>query len=369
MNIRLQTWFPYHIQLCLNGREWLRRGLERERIDFAAKGNKFLHIADYGAAQRMLDSQLDTRWAETMDGFLPAVFPVMENILGPHLSYYWTMWQSEWATDLIFPSPKDLVPITDTLLRHAFMTGNSTAILRYLDRPITKAGKPHAATNNDVTSRTLEFNDGVRVRHWVDHNSVKVYNEGNTLRVETTMNQPSMFKVHRRAQGESESAPKRHLPLRKGVADTALRAQVSQDINNRFMDQLATCSHETPTSKLFDDVCKARTKNGRRVRALDPTGKDRALLKAIGDPVACISGTSNKALRDKLSGCDGYTKMTDKQRSAKLSRQLRLLRDHGLIKKLPKQRKYQLTPKGRELTTTLNALLTASTQQLMKMAA
>ncbi|MCF6285077.1 MAG: hypothetical protein L3K26_07795 [Candidatus Hydrogenedentes bacterium] len=369
MNIRLQTWFPYHIQLCLNGREWLRRSLERENIDFVAKGNKFLHIADYEVAQRMLDSQLDTRWAKTMDGFLPTVFPAMEQILGPHLSYYWTLWQSEWATDLIFPSSKDLSPITNTLLRHAFMTGNSTAILRYLDRPITKAGKPHANMNNDVTSRILDFNDGVRVRHWVDHNSVKIYNEGNTLRVETTMNQPSMFKVHRHAQGESEDTPKRRLPLRKGVADIAIRAQVSQDINNRLMEQLATCSSEKPVHKLLDDICKTWKQDGRRVRALDPTGKDRALLKAISDPVYCISAISNKPLREKLSGYDEYKNMTDKQRSAKISRQLRLLRDHGLIKKLPKQRKYQLTQKGRELTSTLNALLTASTQQLMNMAA
>ena len=369
MNIRLQTWFPYHIQLCLNGREWLRRSLQREECDFVAKGNKFLHIADYDVAQRMLDSQLDTRWAKTMDEFLPTVFPVMEQILGPHLSYYWTLWQSEWATDLIFPSSKDLRPITDTLLRHAFMTGNGTALLRYLDRPITKAGKPYANMNNDMTSRILDFNDGVRVRHWVDHNSVKIYNEGNTLRVETTMNQPSMFKVQRRAQGQSDDMPKRRLSLRKGVADIAIRAQVSQDINNRFMEQLATCSDETPTRELFDEVCKARIKNGHRVRAMDPTGKDRTLLNTISDPVFCISGITNKALREKLYGCAGYTKMTDKQRSAKVSRQLRMLREHGLIKKLPKQRKYQLTQKGRELTTTLNALLTASTQQLMDMAA
>jgi len=369
MNIRLQTWFPYHIQLCLNGREWLRRDLERQQCDFVAKGNKFLHLADYDAAQRMLDRQLDTRWAQTLDRFLPTVFPAMKHILGPHLSYYWTLWQSEWATDLIFPSSRDLDPIADSLLRHAFMTGTSTRVLRYLDRPITKVGQPHAAMSNEVTSRVLDFGDGVRVRHWVDHNSVKVYNEGNTLRVETTMNQPGMFQVHRRTQGEPESTPKRRLPLRKGVADIVLRAQVSQEINNRFMDQLAACSHETQAREVFDAVCRPRQKDGRRVRALEPMGKDRALLEAISDPVFCISGITNKALRDILSKHPAYRGKTDKQLSAKVSRHLRLLRDHGLIRKCPRQRKYQLSQKGRELTTTLNALLAASTQQLMEMAA
>ena len=249
------------------------------------------------------------------------------------------------------------------------MTGTSTRVLRYLDRPITKAGQPHANMNNEVTGRVLDFGDGVRVRHWVDHNSVKVYNEGNTLRVETTMNQPGMFQVHRRTQGEPESTPKRRLPLRKGVADIVLRAQVSQEINNRFMDQLAACSDETQARELFDAVCRPRQKDGRHVRALEPMGKDRALLEAISDPVFCISGITNKALRDLLSKHPGYTRKTDKQLSAKVSRHLRLLRDHGLIRKCPRQRKYQLSQKGRELTTTLNALLAASTQQLMEMAA
>ena len=136
MNIRLQTWFPYHIQICLNGREWLRRCLEQKGIDFLAQGNKFLHISNYQEAQALLNKQLDVRFVKMLDGFVPIVFPMIQDVLGAHLSYYWTMWQSEWAADLIFPSPKELNPIMDSLLRHALMTGTSIRVLRYLDRPI-----------------------------------------------------------------------------------------------------------------------------------------------------------------------------------------------------------------------------------------
>lgn len=369
MNIRLQTWFPYHIQIALNGREWLHRGLAREGCSFVARGNKFVQLDDYALAQRLLDQQLDTRWEQMLDGFLPAVFPSMEDIVGPRLAYYWTLWQSEWATDLIFPTTRHIEGIADSLLRHAFMTGTATQVLRYLDRPLTKAGRPRANMNSEVTGRVLDFGDGVRVRHWVDKNSVKAYNEGNTFRVETTMNQPGMFQVHRRAQGESEATPKRRMPLRKGVADTVLRAQVSQDINNRFMEQLAACTHERPLREVFDTVAKAKRTKGRRVRALEPMTKDRALLQAISAPVFNISGITNKALREKLQGQPGYTGRTEKQLRNKVSRQLRLLRNHGLIRKTPRQLKYQLTQKGRELTTALNAALTASTQQLMGNAA
>lgn len=293
----------------------------------------------------------------------------MESIVGAHLSYYWTLWQSEWATDLIFPTAGDLRGISESLLRHAFMTGTSPRVLRYFDRPLTKVGEPYARSNDEVSSRVLDFQEGVRVRHWVDHNSVKIYTEANNLRAEMTMNQPSMFRVYRRAEGEPRSTPKRKLPLRKGVADTVLRAKVSQEINDRFMNQLATCSDEKPVRELFHSVCQRQKKHGRSVRALDLTGKDRALLQAISDPVFCVPGITNQALRQKLQHQAGYTDRTDKQLCAKVSRQLRLLRDHGLIRKMPRQLRYQLTPQGRQLTTALNALLAASTQQLMQAAA
>jgi hypothetical protein len=369
MNVRLQTWFPYHIQIALNGREWLRRSLEKAGMDFVARANKFVHIDDYGRAQRLLDRQLDTRWERMLAGFLTDVFPARKTILGPHLSYYWTLWESEWATDLIFPSPKDIAPIADALLRHAFMTGTGERVLRYLDRPLKLDGAPRADMPHEVTSRLLDFHDGLRVRHWVDTNSVKAYNELNVFRVEMTMNQPGMFRVHRHTQGELRTNPKRLLPLRKGVADIAIRSRVSQDINDRFMNNLAAAQCETPIRDLFDGVVKPFTKEGRRIRALDPTGKDRLLLQALADPAWCISGLANQDLREKLRQTPAHKGLNEKQLSAKMSRQLRLLRDHGLIRKLPRQKRYLVTTKGRELTTALDAILAASTKQLMDIAA
>ena len=369
LSVRLQTWFPYHIQIALNGREWLRRGLEQAGVDFVARGNKFFHVEDYDCAQRLLDRQLDTRWEPLLNGFLADVFPAREAILGPHLSYYWTLWQSEWATDLIFPSPKDIAPIMDSLLRHAFMTGTGDRVLRYLGRPLKKDGTPRADMHYEVMSRLLDFQDGLRVRHWVDDNSVKAYNDLNVFRTEATINRPAMFRVHRHTQGQGSDEPKRLLPLRKGVADIVLRTRVSQDINNRFMDNLAAAQCETPVRAILDAVVKSFTKEGRRVRALDPTGKDRPLLQALRDPQFCIAGLSNHDLREKLREKTGYKHMTEKQLSAKISRQLRLMRDHGLIRKVARQKRYTVTQKGRELTTALDAFLAASTKQLMEFAA
>jgi len=369
MNVRVQTWFPYHIQVALNGREWLRRRLEVRQVDFLRQGNKFLHIEDYGLAQRFMDQQVKRQWPRLLNGLLPIVFPTMKQTVGPHLWYYWTLWQSEWATDLILDRPEDLSQSMEALLRHALITGDGAKVLRYFGRPLTAAGKPHASSNNEVRSRVMDFYDGVRVRHWVDQNSVKVYNEFNNLRFETTINMPYMFKVYRRAQADPSSAPKKLRPLRKGVADIPLRAQVSQEINERYMKALSTFSDQTPLSELLAAHVRRRTKQGRRVRALDISGKDRPLLEAISDPAFTLCGMTNADLCRRLKGSSWGAGRTDKQLSARVSRHLRLLRDHGLIRKMPNRYRYHLTDKGRQLTTAMAAALAASTEQLLKIAA
>jgi hypothetical protein len=95
----------------------------------------------------------------------------MCHTLGPYLSYYWTLWQSEWATDLIMDAPATLTATMASLLQHAWITGNSANVLRYLGRPLTGAGKPHANSNNEVISRLLDFHDGLRLLR--DHGLIR----------------------------------------------------------------------------------------------------------------------------------------------------------------------------------------------------
>ena len=369
MNVRLQTWFPYHIQVCMNGREWLRRSLMQKKVGFRRHRNKLLHIDDCTLAQEVLDAQLDARWPKLLDGFLPTVFPTMQSTLGPDLSYYWTMWQSEWATDLLFRSSADLQDLMNPLLRHALMTGTSERVMRYLGRTLKADGSPPRNFRGQVTTRIASFDDGVRVRHWIDRNSVKVYNEHNVLRIETTINAPEAFSVYRRAGNEPLDAPKKLRPLRKGVADVVLRAQLSEQVNKRFGQHIATLSSDTAVGQLFAEVLRDRNREGRKARALVPLGKDRELLQAIADPCFTVSGMTNAKLCDVLRTHSWAGNRTDKQLSARLSRHLRLLRDHGLIRKIPNRRRYLLTNKGHEITTALNAMLSSSTQKLMEIAA
>ncbi|MGD9212311.1 MAG: hypothetical protein PVI90_16135 [Desulfobacteraceae bacterium] len=135
------------------------------------------------------------------------------------------------------------------------------------------------------------------------------------------------------------------------------------------MDDLSTFSQDSPAREIIDQITSRVTQNGRNYRALDPTGKDRQLLQLIADPAFRISGLTNKMLRQHLKNTQRANECTDKQLAAKISRYFRLLRIHGIIRKLPKQNRYQLTLKGVRLTNILNAFLAASTEKLMKIAA
>ena len=87
---------------------------------------------------------------------------------------------------------------------------------------------------------------------------------------------------------------------------------------------------------LSHSVCAKKMKKRRRVRALDLLGKDQFLLQAIADPKFSVSGLTHRDLREILQDTAGFRGKTSKQQSAKVSRLIRLLRDHGLLYKYPR---------------------------------
>ena len=369
MSVRLQTWAPYEIQIALNGREWLRRSLDAAGCGYIVNGNKFLHIDDFDLAQRILDAQVRTDFEKVLRGFLNSVFPRMPEILGPSLSYYWTYWQSELARDYIFNDAASLRALMDDFQLHALITGKGDRILKYFGSPFRADGQPYKNANPEILSKTNTWYDGLRVRHWNGTNSIKFYNEHNVLRFEMTMNNPAKFKIYRHSENQNKDEPQKLMPMRKGVADTSARAEISKNIISRFTDHMSAVKQQTRLSELLDSVGTPLYHEGRRVRALDVFGKDKVFLQAISDPAFDIHAITNKDLQKTLRGTHWANSMTDKQLSGRISRHLTLLRKHGLIEKLPKQRKYLLTDKGRNIIAALNAALAASVEELFELAA
>jgi len=369
MSIRMQTWAPYEIQIALNGREWLRRSLDKAGCGYQISGNKFLHIDDPDLAQGFLDQQARVGFEEVLRGFVACVFPRMPEILGPGLSYYWTFWQSEVAKDYIFKSADALGGLMDDLQLHALVTGKGSRILKYFGSPVRTDGQPPSNRHPEIRTRTTDWYEGLRVRHWYDGNSVKFYNEHNVLRFEMTMNDPTRFRIYRYAQNQSKSGAKELRPMRKGTADTAARTEISKNILDRFTEHMSAFEEKSRLGELLSTVSSPFVRDGKRIRALDVFGKDRELLKAISDPAFAVQGITNKKLQGILAGTAWGKSKSGKQLSSRISRHLRLLREQGLIKKMPSQRRYTLTDKGRRITAALDAASATSVNELLKLAA
>lgn len=366
MNARIQTWFPFNIQICLNGREWLAGQLQREGSEFKRVDNCFTWLEAPELAQQLADKQLETNWPQELGELALQLNPLHPAIFeASPMQYYWSAYQTEWATDLLFQKPQTLAKLYPILVHHAVTHFQSPDVMRFLGR------KLNGNFTGELTTRLNRRLEGVRVKHYVRGNSVKMYDKaGSVLRIETTIQEPADFKVLRPLQGD----PKGTLdwqPLRKGVADLHRRAQVSQRSNDEYLQALAAVDDSTPCSKLFDSVARPVFEKGRRFRALrlgDPA--DLALLQAISRGEFAVSGFRNRDIRQLLHPLPAAASERDVRRvSAKTSRQLRLLRAHGIIKKIQKTHRYRLTRRGQLLTAALSASRSASIKQLLAVAA
>lgn len=372
MHARVQTWLPFTVKLCMNGREWLCRSLSEAGIGFERRENCLSWVSDVDKAQRMLDGQLKTNWPKLLRRITREVNPSLEQLLlleGKPLEYYWSMDQSEWASDVMFKDAASLSKLYPALIDQGIRALGSREVMRFLGKRVSKQGP--ISGNDEVVSDLSERIEGVRLKHRVNGNSVKMYDkQGSVLRIETTINQVRGFRVWRGTEAEPQK--KQWRPLRKGVADVHRRAKVSQACNGRYLSMLASVQQETKLGELIDPLCRpGQLPGGQPVRALRPFEQpDGKLLRIIGRGEFAINGMRNRDVREQLYGKDESASEQERRRqSAAVTRQLRLLRGHGLIRKVKGTHRYQLTAKGREVTTALSAARAASTNELAKLAA
>lgn len=369
MHIRLQSWLPFNVQIWVNGREWLARTLDRNNVDYLRRDNCLPWIADVDRAQQLMDELLTTEWPPVLDGLRTLAHPAHEQIFAP-LYYYWTVYQSEWATDVMFRDRPSLAPLYDRLVHQGITRFHCRDVLRFLGKKVPAHGGIHASFNGEVTSDLKERPEGIRLKHRVDTNSIKIYDKhGTVLRAETTINNAKVFQVYRTAEGDDGGKPSWRL-MRKGVADLARRAEVSQGINDRYLDALASIEDTTPLGELIRQLCRPTTWKARRVRPLHPwSPDDLELLRCIARAEFFVTGFRNADLRVLLSGTDPSNAAERRRRAAAITRKIRMLRAHGLVAKRPKSHRYMLTTKGQRATSALLAAYHASADALSKLAA
>lgn len=365
MNARIQTWFPFSIQICLNGREWLSRQMDRAGLHYRRRSNCFPWIEDVPAAQTLMDEQLQTAWPQALNRIARQLNPDHSRMFKQTpLSYYWSAYQSEWATDLLFQNSAAVAEIYPWLVHHGITTFSSPDVMRFLGQ------RPHWNFQGEVVSSFKDRTEGVRLKHWVGKNSVKLYDkEGSLLRVETTIHDRRGFKVFRPAEGDPDG-PKTWRHLRAGIADLHRRAEVSHAANDRYLDALSSVTTSQPLGELIARLCRPTKHSGTRVRGLHPwDAADVALLRAVHRGEFAIQGVRNRDLQSILYTTAPATDAERRRRSARIGRLLRLLRAHGLIKKVARTHRYLVTEHGRDA---ISAILTAhdvSLQQLQQSAA
>ena len=181
MHVRLQTWIPFSIQVCINGWEWLACRMQKEGISFNKQDNCFLDIADIPKAQGLMDSLVQRTWLPWLRLLAKTVNPCVNPKRLDLRPYYWSVRECEFATDVLFKDAASLQAVYPSLLRHAIQHFHSGDVLRFLQRPRC------AHTNAEVKSNFKLRVEGTRIKHWVQENSIKMYDKQScVLRVETT---------------------------------------------------------------------------------------------------------------------------------------------------------------------------------------
>jgi hypothetical protein len=141
MNARIQTWFPFNIQICINGREWLARQLLRKgQNNFKRADNCFTWLGNPKLAQRLMNEQLATAWPRALKAIARSLNPAHEAIFrSSPMDYYWTAYQTELATDVLFRDPQSLARIYPQLVRFAMHAFKSPDVMRFLAQKTSPA--------------------------------------------------------------------------------------------------------------------------------------------------------------------------------------------------------------------------------------
>jgi hypothetical protein len=370
LHLRLQTWFPFALHLCLNGRHWLARQLDQAGLGYVQRENCFTWIEDVPRAQALARAQLQSSWPTLLQPLVEQCHPHAAELCRPlALAYYWSVSESEYATDVMFKSPAALARLYPALVHQAIQHFGSTDVLRFLGHKVQANGRVHGNHQGEILSRLQHRSEGLRLKHQANGNSVKLYDkQGSVLRVETTLNRPHQFRVYRASERDPEQK-KRWQVLRKSVGDLHRRAGICEAVNGRYLEALASVRAGQSAGQVARAVCRSIRKNGRRHRALNPWSvEDGSLLEVISRGEWTVSGFRNRDVRAALY--PGRVAAAELRRqSGRVTRALARLRAHGIIKPVRGSYRYQLTTHGRQIVTALLAARQADVEKLMALAA
>ena len=310
-------------------------------IKYECYDNSFTEISDIAKAQELADKFDSAKLCRRLDAFAKSINPFLDTVMNKiGQGYYWCMNQCEYATDIMFKERSFLEDIYPSLVGHAFYDFTCTDVFTFLGRKLCPQFQGEAVS--DFKKRPI----GYRVKFKLNSDSIKMYDKYSVLRIEVTINNPREFKVFGTVHHNDGTESQQWKPMGKSIQNLYRYAEVSKAANQRFLDAMVDIIPVKSTIDKIDKVSSSKTVGGKRVTAFNLWNPETvSLMEIICDGRFLIKGFRNKDIASSL-----FLKIEDShKRSSKTSRLLRKLRDHGLIKKVPKSRRYHVTSNGRQI--------------------
>jgi hypothetical protein len=334
-HVRVPTWLPCRLQIYFNGHNWLAGQLNKCGIEYQMTDNAFTHIADWQRAQRLSNCWETKRMHARLNDLARQCCPIYKDFAS---GYHWSVDQCEYATDIVFRKQAELQAIYENLARTAIHTVKPDNIATFLGR------KLHTQYEGEIGNRFNIRIEGTRIKHTMGPISIKLYDKfGLILRIETTVNDLTFFKHYREVEHRDGSRETKWASMQKTIYSLPALRELLQAANRRYLEFLSAIEDPRAGRNKLDKLSQPVEQEGRRYSGFNLFDhNDENLLCAIVRGEFNISGLQNKTLRRHLSELS----------SNQISRLLKRLRTHGLVKKVGHTYKYYVTAFGKEVVAT-----------------
>ena len=321
--LKFCSYFPYNAKLCINGNEYAKCQLRKRGIEFEALDNGVLSCADPKALQRIceaLDDKKIDRLLRKWLARLPHPFDRRDRMAG--YRYGLSILQAEFALTQVLDRPVAGRIFFEQVIRENLDIGRPGQVQLIFDRRVSR--------RTPGRFRTRVITEGVTPSLHVDYKRSRIkqyHKEGQALRTETTINDTRDFRVGRLLK---------NLPELRRIGFAA----------NRRLLEIEQISHDCALGDdAFQHLHKPRQIHGQRAAALRfGDANAQAVLNAVLMFVFVAQGFTNKDLRQQFAVLLG--KRAHEISPGRMSYELRRLRLHGLIERLPKTHRYRLTDDG-----------------------
>jgi len=328
--VRVPTWCPFRLQVYINGHNLLASELKLAGIDYTMIDNAFDSIQDAGKAQELSDKISIEKLHRKLEEFAWQFCPVYKDF---NLRYHWSVMQAEYATDIVFKKQEDLQKIYSELVATAIHTVKPENIATFLGQKLDPRYQGEIGNNYNVRI------EGSRVKHTMGSVSIKMYDKfSKILRIETTANDISFFKHFREVVHRDGTTSHEMAPLKKNIYSLSFLSENLKASNKRYLEFISAFDNKEIGRKRLEKVTSSKIEGNRNYKGFNFFCKDDLLiLIAIIRGEFNINGFRNKNLQKLL----GFT-------ASKISRLIKRLRVHGLIKKASDSYKYYITKIGKE---------------------